>query len=158
MDRTELDQMDRELLNRIQEKFPVAVRPYQELALNMHLTEEEVIKRLQCLKDSGVIRRIGAVFDSSHMGYFSTLCACQVPQERIDEVAGVVTREPGVTHNYLRDHTWNLWFTLTAPGKEAAQQVIERIERETGVAIQSMPTTKVYKIKVSFEIGGTDVL
>ncbi|HWP98492.1 MAG TPA: AsnC family transcriptional regulator [Syntrophomonadaceae bacterium] len=158
MGRAELDQVDRALLNRIQENFPLTARPYQELALNMDLPEEEVITRLQRLKDSGVIRRIGAVFDSSHMGYFSTLCACQVPEERIDEVAAIITRESGVTHNYQRDHTWNLWFTLTAPGKKTAQQIISRLERDTGVAIENMPTTKVYKIKVSFEIGGTDVL
>lgn len=152
------DQVDRDLLNRIQEDFPLTPRPYRELALSLQVPEEEILRRLQFMKDSGLIRRIGAVFDSGQMGYYSTLCACKVPEARLEQVADLINRESGVTHNYQRDHDYNLWFTLTAPGSEAAEQIIRRLENEAGVKIETMPTTRVFKIKVSFEIGGTDVL
>jgi len=153
-----LDQTDAELLNLIQEGLPLTTRPYQTLGASLGIGEEEVLSRLNSLKSSGIIRRIGAVFDSRLMGYYSTLCACRVPEERLEEVAGVISREPGVTHNYQRDHSLNLWFTLTVPEAGEGLRIIRKLEQETGIKIENMPAKKVFKIKVSFEMGGTDVL
>lgn len=153
-----LDQTDALILNLIQEGLPLTARPYQTLGESLGIGEEEVLSRLHNLKLSGIIRRIGAVFDSRLMGYYSTLCACRVPEERLEEVAGVISREPGVTHNYQREHSLNLWFTLTVPDAAEGNRVIKRLEQETGIKIESMPAKKVFKIKVSFEMGGTDVL
>lgn len=153
-----LDQIDTELLNLIQEGLPLTTRPFQTLGESLGIGEEEVLNRLNALKSSGMIRRIGAVFDSRAMGYYSTLCACRVPEERLEEVAGAISREPGVTHNYQREHFLNLWFTLTVPDADEGLRIIRRLERETGIKIENMPAKKVFKIKVSFEMGGTDVL
>jgi DNA-binding Lrp family transcriptional regulator len=153
-----LDQIDTELLNLIQEGLPLTTRPYQTLGESLGIGEEDVLRRLNALKSAGMIRRLGAVFDSRAMGYYSTLCACRVPEERLEEVAGVISREPGVTHNYQRDHSLNLWFTLTVPDADQGLGIIRRLERETGLKIENMPAKKVFKIKVSFEMGGTDVL
>ena len=153
-----LERIDSELLNLIQEGLPLTTRPYHTLGESLGVGEEEVLSRLKALKASGLIRRIGAVFDSRSMGYYSTLCACRVPEERLEEVAEIISREPGVTHNYQRDHSLNLWFTLTVPDAEEGLKTIRRLEHETGLKIENMPAKKVFKIKVSFEMGGTDVL
>lgn len=153
-----LNRTDAELLNLIQEELPMTTRPFKTLGENLGLEEEEVINRLSILKSSGMIRRIGAVFDSRSMGYYSTLCACQVPLERLEDVAEIISRETGVTHNYQREHSLNLWFTLTVPSADEAQSTIERLEQKIGIKIENMPAKKVFKIKVSFEMGGTDVL
>lgn len=153
-----LDSIDAELLNIIQEGLPLTTRPYETLGEGIGIGEGEVIKRLDALKSAGMIRRIGAVFDSRSMGYYSTLCACQVPEERLDEVARLISEEVGVTHNYQREHRLNLWFTLTVPSAAEARSTIESLEQTTGIRIESMPAEKVFKIKVSFEMGGNDVL
>lgn len=153
-----LDRTDAALLNLVQEELPLTTRPYKNLGESLGIGEDEVLSRLSALKSSGMIRRIGAVFDSRAMGYYSTLCACRVPEERLEEVAEAISREPGVTHNYQREHLFNLWFTLTVPDAGEGLKIVERLERETGIDIVNMPAKKVFKIKVSFEMGGTDEL
>lgn len=148
-----LDQTDALLLNLIQGELPVTTRPFKTLGESLGIEEEEVISRLTALKSAEIIRRIGAVFDSRSMGFYSTLCACQVPQERLEDVAEIVSRETGVTHNYQRDHRLNLWFTLTVPSADEVRSTIEKLEKEIGIKIENMPAKKVFKIKVSFEMG-----
>jgi DNA-binding Lrp family transcriptional regulator len=97
-----MDNTDKKLLDIIQDEFPLTSEPYREIASLLGVSEEEVILRLRKLKDKGIIRRIGAIFDSKKLGYCSTLCAMKVPAQRVDEVAQIVNEYPGVTHNYLR--------------------------------------------------------
>lgn len=153
-----LDQIDADLLNLIQEGLPLTTQPFLTLAEQLCLTEEDVIGRLSRLKEEGLIRRLGAVFDSRAMGYYSTLCACAVPDDRLEEAAAAINQYSGVTHNYQRDFDLNLWFTLTVRDEAEAEQVLSQLEDSLGLKIVSMPSKKVYKIKVSFEMGGTDVL
>lgn len=150
----ELDSTDRKLLNILQNDFPLTPHPYQDVSEMLDITENEVIERIRKIKNIGIIRRIGAILDSHRMGYYSTLCACQVETRRIDEVAGVINTHKGVTHNYVRDHQYNIWFTLTAPSYEDALSVIQNIEESARVKIFPMPALKLYKIKVSLEMGG----
>ncbi len=153
-----LDRIDVELLNMIQDQFPLTIRPYRTIAEQLDVSEPEIIDRIVRLKKAGLIRRIGAVFDSRHMGYFSTLCACSVPDEQIERVARIINQVPGVTHNYLRDDYLNIWFTLTVPSREEASLILRKLEADTGTQIKTMPAKKLYKIKVSFEMSEGDVL
>ncbi len=147
-----LTDIDREILDLLQNNFPLAVQPYLEAANILGISEEELIERIAAMKKSGLIRRIGGVMDSGKMGYYSTLCAVTVPEGRISEVADVINQISGVTHNYLRDHYYNIWFTLTSPTRIEAIETLQQLERVLGLNIINMPTQKVYKIKVSFDM------
>ena len=150
---TELDDRDRTILNRIQSDFPVASRPYQVMAAELGLTEQEVIGRVQRLKHSGIIRRIGGNFVPGKLGYVSTLCAARVPADQVARFAEAVNRHPGVTHNYLRENTFNVWFTFIAPSMAEIQARLKEISAETGVTeILNLPATKVFKIKAQFDL------
>lgn len=155
---SELSLLDRKILDLLQKDFPIDAEPYRVMAERLQCSESEIIDRIQDMKVSGIIRRIGAVLDAKKMGFYSTLCACKVPEDRIEEVAAIINKQPGVTHNYLRDHQYNIWFTLTAASISAANMIIEQMECDSGIEIISMPATKVFKIKVSFEMGGTNAL
>ncbi|MDD2585467.1 MAG: AsnC family transcriptional regulator [Syntrophomonadaceae bacterium] len=150
--------LDKQILNILQKEFPLSEKPYEEIALRLNISENEVLQRIKELKDNGIIRRIGAVMESKKLGFYSTLCACKVPEDRIAKVALVINNEKGVTHNYIRDHYYNLWFTLTVSSAESADKIIKNIEQELHIDIKSMPALKVYKIKVLFEMGETDAL
>ena len=149
----EIDAMDKQLLNLIQSKLPLSSTPFADMGEILQIPEQEVIARLERLKQQKHIRRIGAIFDSARMGYYSTLCACKVEESRLDQVAAIINAQPGITHNYTRENSRNLWFTLTASSKSQALDIIEQLEKEAGINIDSMPAKKVYKIKVSFEMG-----
>lgn len=147
-----LDKTDQALLTILQNDFPLSARPFQDLAVQLAIPEGEVLERIQQMKVDGLIRRIGGVLDSGSLGYSSTLCAAAVPVDRVDEVAAIVSQNPGVTHNYLREHTYNIWFTLTCQSQQERQSQIAELEASIGCRIQSMPTRKMYKIKVSFNM------
>jgi DNA-binding Lrp family transcriptional regulator len=150
---TILDQTDRDLLNIVQNGLPVVPEPYRALAEELHVSEEEIIRRLGRLKDAGVIRRLGAVFDSRRVGYKGTLCALKVPPEQISEVAAIINGFRGVTHNYLRDHEFNMWFTVLAESQDKLEQTIENIRGQTGIKeLLSLPAENVFKIGVHFKI------
>jgi DNA-binding Lrp family transcriptional regulator len=149
----ELDDVDRAVLNRIQSNFPITPRPFQTIAEEAGLNEGEVLRRVRRLKTSGIIRRIGGNFVPGKLGYVSTLCAASVPPEKVPTFAEVVNRHPGVTHNYLRENTYNVWFTFIAPSMAEIEARLEEIAAETGVAeILNLPATKVFKIKAQFDV------
>jgi len=87
------------------------------------------------------------------MGFYSTLCGCRVSKDKVDQVAQHINQYSGVTHNYLRDHDYNLWFTLTAPSAADAEDIIKQIEQSNGIKVESMPAIKQYKIKVALAMG-----
>jgi DNA-binding Lrp family transcriptional regulator len=146
-----LEDLDRAILNEIQSHFPLVPRPYAEMGKRVGASEEEVLARVQAMHDSGVIRRIGANFTSRKLGYTSTLCAARVPPEKLEHFAAVVNRYPGVTHNYLRKHHFNVWFTLIAESTERLTEILEEIRKASGVEeILSLPAQEVFKIKVDF--------
>jgi DNA-binding Lrp family transcriptional regulator len=125
--------------------------PFADLADELHITEAEILSQLRALKDSGVIRRIGASIDSGKAGYVSTLVACKVDPTRIEDGAREIGRNPGVTHSYERDAAHNLWFTLIAETDEQIANVLERYRLFPGVLdLKSLPATRVYKLKVRF--------
>jgi DNA-binding Lrp family transcriptional regulator len=148
-----MDEMDRMILNEIQSHFPIEARPYQVLGEKLGCSEEEVLQRVQDLKDREVIRRIGANCNSRKLGYTSTLCAAKVPSRLMARFVEVVNSYMGVTHNYRRDHDYNIWFTLIAPSEEKIESILSEIVELTEVGeVISLPAERLFKIQVDFEI------
>jgi DNA-binding Lrp family transcriptional regulator len=148
-----MDEADRKILNAIQSDFPIAARPYRELGKSVDLSEQEVFERVKALKKEGIIRRIGGNFHSGKLNFVSTLCAAKVPQERITRFVEVVNKYPGVTHNYLRNHEYNVWFTFIAQSMETIEISLDEISEATGVKeVYSLPAVRMFKIKVDFEV------
>ncbi len=140
------------LLNQIQSDFPLDAQPFKKLAVKLDISENAVIDLIERLKKRGVIRRIGAVFDSQKLGLKSTLCAMKAPVQRLNEIAELVNSYPEVTHNYAREHEFNLWFTLIAEDEKRMTEIIEEIEKKTGVEqILNMPALNIFKINVGFK-------
>jgi DNA-binding Lrp family transcriptional regulator len=144
------DPLDRRILSLIQSGFPLEKRPYAVIGRAAGIGEEEALQRVRSLKERRIIRRIGANFDSARLGWRSTLCAARVPEGDLEEFVAEVNRHPGVTHNYLRRHEYNVWFTVIAPSEEAVAALPDEIARRTGIPVLSLPATRVYKIKVDF--------
>jgi Transcriptional regulators len=145
-----LDAVDRELLDIIQTDFPVTPRPYQVLGGRLGITEDEALARVKRLRERGIIRRIGANFNSAKLGFRSTLCAAKVPEERLDAFVDTVNAHPGVTHNYLRAHVFNVWFTMIGPSWETVCEDLDAITERTGIPILNLPAIRMYKIRVNF--------
>lgn len=148
-----LDNVDRSILNRIQSDFPLSPFPFRQIAAELGLEEDTVLERVRRLKSQGIIRRIGGNFVPEKMGYVSTLCAARVPAEQVARFAQAVNRFPGVTHNYLREHHFNVWFTFISPSMEEIRENLRAIAAETGVhEILNLPATRVFKIKAQFAL------
>jgi len=147
-----MDDLDRQILNRIQTSFPVTTEPFRTLAEEMGLEEDEILTRIRELKNKGLVRRIGAVFNLDRLGFASTLCAAKVPEEKAARFIEAVNTIPGVTHHYRRDHEYNYWFTLICPSEEAILTTLAEIERETGLEIIHMEAVRTFKINASFQL------
>lgn len=148
----DMDAIDKKLLDIIQTDFPIAPRPYAVLGERLGLTEAEALARVRALRESKIIRRLGANFQSAKLGFRSTLCAAKVPPEKLDVFVAEVNSHPGVTHNYIRDHVYNVWFSYIGPTWEAMCAALDDITRKTGVAILNLPASRVYKIRVDFRM------
>lgn len=149
-----MDAVDRRILDIIQSGFPLVPRPYAEVGAVVGLTESETLARVRRLKGLGVIRRIGANFQSKKLGFCSTLCAASVPPDKLDSFVAEVNRHSGVTHNYLRENRYNVWFTYIGPSWENVERTLAGITDKTGIPILNMPAEKMFKIKVDFSMDG----
>src|SRR6476659_3261916 len=153
----ELDAIDKEILNDIQWSFPLVERPFLEMANKYQLKEKEVLYRTQRLKDIGIIRQISAIFDTRKLGYKSALVAFSVDQNKIDYVANEINKHPGVSHNYERNHEYNLWFTLAVPPYGDMKVDLEKMALLDGVLkYRVLPTLKMYKIGVKLDMVNDD--
>lgn len=147
-----LDAWDRALLNEIQLNFPLGARPFAELAARLGADEGRVLRSLRLLKEAGIIRRLGGIFDSRRLGYWGTLGALKVPPGRIAEVAAVVNSYEAVTHNYLREHEYNMWFTVLTETQAAGLAILEEIAARTGIPdLLNLPALRFFKIYVYFD-------
>ena len=146
-----MDSIDEQILNRMEREFPVSPYPYRDLARDLDLDEEEVIHRISRLKEKGVVRRIGAFFDSEKLGYESTLIAMKVPHSRLGEVAQVISGYPEVTHNYSRHHEFNLWFVLVGKSRKEIVENLMEIKKRTGISqILELPKRQLFKLNLNF--------
>lgn len=152
-----MDELDRKLLNALQTDFPLVPEPFAALGEMLGVDEDEVIARVKALKDARIIRQISAIFDSSALGYRSSLVAFRVENDRVEQTAEIVSAHPGVSHNYERNHDYNLWFTITVPPGTTPESEVARIaERARPAAYRMFPTTRLFKIGVAFDMMGAE--
>ncbi len=151
--------LSQKLLAIIQDGFPLVERPYKALAEMLNVSEQDVFDEVEKMRASGVIRRIGGVYDSKKLGFISRLCAGKVPASSLDfsaephsqtpmeKFAAVVMSEPAITHNYIRSHEYNVWFTVIVENESAIQTVVDRVCSETDLHdVHVLTATKKYKI------------
>ena len=148
-----LDQIDKRILDVIQSDFPLESRPYAVIGEKCGVTEAEALARVRAMKERRLIRRMGANFQSAKLGFRSTLCAAKVPDDAMDTFVAEVNRHVGVTHNYLRNHEYNIWFTCIGPSWDSVCATLVEITEKTGIPILNLPATKLFKIKVDFQMG-----
>ena len=147
-----MDIIDRKLLDIIQTAFPLVPRPYEALGKELGISEEEALSRVKAMKEKKIIRRLGANFQSAKLGFRSTLCGAHVPEDKLENFIAEVNALPGVTHNYLRNHEFNVWFTLIGPSWDSVCDTLKGIEERTGVPIMNLPAEKLFKIRVDFQM------
>jgi DNA-binding Lrp family transcriptional regulator len=152
----QLEALDRELLNALQWDFPLDPRPFAALGTRLGLSEPEVRERVAKVKDLGVLRQLSAIFDTRALGYGSALVAAQIDPDRLDDAAAVISAHPGVSHNYKRNHRYDLWYTIAVPPGESLEDHIDVLHRESGAVVtRKLPTLKLYKIGVKLDMTGT---
>lgn len=152
-----MDTMDKKLLNLMQNEIPIDKRPFKVLGEKLKITENEVLTRVNKLKREGIIRRIGGIFNSRKIGYISTLCAAKVPEDRVEEVAACINEYKEVTHNYIREDEYNMWFTVIINSEKNLNNILEEVKRKTNLnEIISLPSVKLFKVKVALNFQGDD--
>ena len=158
----ELDDLDKRLLNLMQGAFPIAPRPYKHVATEAGLTEDEVMARVQRLLDERIIRQVTPIFDTRALGYSSMLVAAKVDPDNPWRAANIINEHPGVSHNYLRNHEFNIWFTIaTEPDSPLGLDGTLKVLAELAGAesVRQLPTLKLFKIRMDLEMeAGTEAL
>jgi len=152
-----LDDLDRRLLNLMQGSFPIAPRPYRHVASLAEVSAQEVMSRVQRLLDKRIIRQVTPIFDTRALGYSSMLVAAKVDPEHPHRAAAVINEHPGVSHNYLRNHEFNLWFTIaTEPDSVLGLEgTLDVLARDAGAeSVRQLPTLKLFKIRMDLEMEG----
>ncbi len=150
-----LDDTDKELLNLIQVAFPIEPRPFRALGERLGTSEDDVIERLRSLKEDRIIRQISMIFDTRALGYRSSLVATRAPEGKVDEVASVMSEHPGVSHNYRRDHEFNIWWTIAVPPESSLEDHVRRVHDLSGAeATRLMQTIRMFKIGVDLDMTG----
>ncbi|MDF1583674.1 MAG: AsnC family transcriptional regulator [Methyloprofundus sp.] len=146
-----MDELDRALINTLQDGFPICASPYKKVAETLNISEQVLIERLQALLDSGILSRFGPMFHAEQMGGALTLAAVKAPEDSYDTITEIINAFPEVAHNYAREHTLNMWFVLATETPEQIQQVISQIENQTGLTVYNMPKIQEYFVGLKLE-------
>jgi DNA-binding Lrp family transcriptional regulator len=147
-----MDELDRKLVNSLQDGLPVCSRPFDVLAHEMGVTAAEVLTRIQKLLDDKLLSRFGPMYNAEQLGGAVTLCAMQVAAEQFDAVADMVNAHPEVAHNYEREHLLNMWFVVAAEHPEQLARVIRSIEQETACRVYDMPKQQEFYIGLKLAV------
>jgi DNA-binding Lrp family transcriptional regulator len=148
-----MDALDKEILNEIQWSFPLVSQPYLALAEKFKISHDEMKKRITNLKSAGVLRQLSAIFDTRRLGYKSSLVAMAISPDKLDYVANQINRHPGVSHNYERNHEYNLWFTLATPPGSDLKTEVDKFSKLPGILkVRLLPTIKLFKIGVKLDM------
>lgn len=147
---SQMDALDRAIINGLQGGFPICERPYQEAAAQLGITEDELISRLKNLLSEKVLTRFGPMFQIERMGGAFSLAAMKVPEDDFARVRDIVNALPEVAHNYRRTHRFNMWFVLATASPQGIQKAIDRIEAETGLKVFNMPKEREYFVGARF--------
>lgn len=146
-----MDEIDRIIINGLQDGFPLTSRPYADAAKALGLDEETLLQRLQTLRADNVLTRFGPLFNAEAMGGGLTLAAMKVPEHRLEEVAAIVNSFPEVAHNYAREHALNMWFVVATERPEEVQEVLDAIADGTGLEVFNMPKAEEFSLSLRFE-------
>ncbi|HSP43803.1 MAG TPA: AsnC family transcriptional regulator, partial [Luteolibacter sp.] len=152
------DATDAELLGSLQENLPFVKRPFDELGQRAGMSGDETLARVKSLKEARVIRQISAIFDTRSLGYASSLVAARIAPDKIDAAVDVINSHPGVSHNYLRNHEFNLWYTIAVPptSKLGLEGTVDLLHRLSGAeTTRLLPTLRLFKIGVRFDVEGS---
>lgn len=147
-----LDALDRRIINRLQDGFPICERPFAAVAAELDTDETELIARVDALLASGVLSRFGPMYHAEHLGGALTLAAMRVAPQDFDRVAGQVNAFPEVAHNYQRDHELNMWFVLATETPQAVSATLRAIEQVTGYPVYNMPKREEFFVGLKFEV------
>jgi DNA-binding Lrp family transcriptional regulator len=150
-----MDKLDRRILQELQDDFPLEAEPYETVANRLHVSREELWARIEHMLDEGVIRRIGASIDSKKFGFRSTLAAVSVEPELVVRAAEIIGTFHEVTHSYLRDDTFNIWFTIIAINEERIEEILEQIRDSLSLEVSkvlNLPVKRLFKLDARFRI------
>ncbi|MCE0460754.1 MULTISPECIES: Lrp/AsnC family transcriptional regulator [Pseudomonas] len=147
-----MDELDRQLINRLQLGLPLVRHPWRALAHELGSSSTELLDRLHELLNDGVLTRFGPMFDIDRLGGAFTLAALAVPEPRFDTIAELLAGMPEVAHNYRREHTWNMWFVLACTSEQAITDTLLRIERLTGLVPLNLPKEETYHVGLYFPV------
>ena len=150
-----MDQLNRRILQALQDDFPLEANPYEILADRLHISKEELWKRVQQMLDEGVIRRMGASIDSRKIGFRSTLAAVSVEPEHIDRATEIIGIFHEVTHSYLRNDNFNIWFTIIAVDEKRIKEILERIRDSLSLdksKVLNLPVKRLFKLDARFKV------
>jgi DNA-binding Lrp family transcriptional regulator len=146
--------MDRRIIKELQENFPLEMNPYEVIADNLGMSVDQLWQRILALAESGVIRRMGFSIDSRKVGYSSTLAAVRVSQDRIDEASELISEYPQITHSYLREDDFNIWFTVIADDRDRVLVILEEIRDKLNLTeddVMDLPVEKLFKLDARFK-------
>ena len=146
-----MDELDKAIINRLQQGFPICEAPYRQVAEQLGIAETDLVNRFKNLLSSGVLSRFGPMYHAEHMGGALTLAALKVPEDRYVEVTDIVNAFPEVAHNYAREHSLNMWFVLATERQEQVPAVIAAIEAQTGLQVFNMPKISEYYVGLQLE-------
>ena len=146
-----MDELDKLIINALQDGFPICDAPYRQVAEQLGLSEQELLNRLKALLDNGTLTRFGPLYNAEQMGGALTLAAVKAPKERYDEITDIINAFPEVAHNYARNHELNMWFVLATETPGQIQQTISAIEQQTGLTVYNMPKNKEYFVNLKLE-------
>lgn len=146
-----MDDIDKAIINHLQNGFPVCESPYQQVAEQLRLTETVLIERLAKLLDDGVLSRFGPMYHAEAMGGALTLAAVKVAEAQFDAIADTINAFPEVAHNYARNHTLNMWFVIATETPERITEVIQTIEAKTELSVYNMPKLNEYFVELKLE-------
>ena len=147
-----MDELDRQLINRLQHGLPLVRQPWQQVAEELHSHPSELLDRLYALLEDGVLTRFGPMFDIERLGGAFTLAALAVPEAQFDAVAEQLNALPQVAHNYRREHRWNMWFVLACATAQELADTLSRIEALTGLAVLNLPKEQTYHVGLYFPV------
>ncbi len=156
-----MEALDRKIFEIIQDGFPLEERPYATLGRQLGISEDVAFEHVENLRKSGVIRRLGGIYDSRRLGYISRLCAGVVPEGNLDGFAAAANKIPSITHNYIRSHAYNVWFTVIARSEAEIQETVRGLEAETALHdAHVLSASRMFKIntvmKAAVPMNGAD--
>lgn len=143
-----MTKLEKKILNLIQHDFPITEKPYKKLADIFNISENKILEILKKLKKSGIIRRITPSFSLEKMKYESILAAARIPMQNMKKAENFINKHKEITHNYMRKHEYNFWFTIAALSRRRIEQVIKEIEEQFDIKILTFPKIKEYKLKI----------